>query len=200
MIGILEHRLADKRKIEGLEQEVGILEVKGPTVMHSYLGKEKSSSLNSDGYFNTGDLCWIDGQGYLHLIGRQKELMVWDDGSYIDPQHLSNLLARDINIKDALVTRLRPEDDFLSVYIYPDYKRIHKDQQWRKEIDTGICEQAALRNRFEKAIDYAQSIANMTAPLSKNKIYILPKALERTPTHKIKFIFELQRLHLATAI
>lgn len=200
VIGILEHRLADKRKIEGLEQEVGILEVKGPTVMHSYLGKEKSSSLNSDGYFNTGDLCWIDGQGYLHLIGRQKELMVWDDGSYIDPQHLSNLLARDINIKDALVTRLRPEDDFLSVYIYPDYKRIHKDQQWRKEIDTGICEQAALRNRFEKAIDYAQSIANMTAPLSKNKIYILPKALERTPTHKIKFIFELQRLHLATAI
>lgn len=200
IISILDYRLSDKRKIPGIEADVGLLEVKGPTTLHSYLGEEKSTGLGEDGYFNTGDLCWFDEQGYLHLLGRKKELMLWDDGSYIDPQHLSNLLVRSIYLKDALVTRLNPTDDFLSVYLFPDYKRVHKDPNWQKEIATGISEQQALRTRLELAIDYAQSIANITPLLSKNTIYLLPKALERTPTHKIKFIFELQRLHLAQAI
>ena len=200
IISILDYRLADQRQIPGIDKEVGILEVKGPTIMSSYLREEKNSSLNEDGFFRTGDLCWFDDDGYLHLLGRQKELMLWDDGSYIDPQHLSNLLVRSIFVKDALITRLQPQDEFLSVYIYPDYKRIHKDPTWRKEIDTGISEQQVLRNRLEQAIDYAQSVANITPRLSKDKIYLLPKALERTPTHKIKFIFELKRLHLAQAI
>ncbi|MCF6261591.1 MAG: hypothetical protein L3J98_15760, partial [Gammaproteobacteria bacterium] len=118
----------------------------------------------------------------------------------IDPQYLSNLMVRSIFIKDALVTRVQPDDDFLSVYLFPDYKRIHKDPSWQKDISTGVSEDAALRQRFEAAIDYAQSIANITPRLSKDKIFILPRSLERTPTHKIKFIFELKRLDQARAI
>ena len=200
IISLLNYRLADQRIIPGIKKQVGILEVKGPTTMHSYLGEEKNASLRKDGFFNTGDLCWLDDEGYLYLLGRQKELLLWDDGSYIDPQHLSNLLVRSISVKDALVTRLNPEDDFLSIFIFPDYKRIQKDPTWQKEIDTGVSEQQVLRRFLEQAIEYAQSIANITPRLSQEKIYLLPKALERTPTHKIKFIFELQRLHLAQAI
>mgnify|MGYP002386024218 CR=1 FL=1 len=200
VIRLLEHRLTDYRKVTRINAEVGVLEVKGPTVMHSYLGEERSGSRTEDGYFRTGDLCWFDEQGYLHLVGREKELILWKDGSFIDPQHLSNLLARNIYVKDALVTQLHPEDDFLSVFIYPDYKRIHKDPKWKKEIETGVSETLALRMRLEQAIDYAQSVASITPELDKKTIYLLPKALERTPTHKIKFIFELKRLHLATAI
>lgn len=200
IISILDYRFRDKQTISGLAHQVGILEVKGPTTLHSYLGEEQGTNLSKDGYFNTGDLCWLDEQDYLYLLGRKKELLLWDDGSYIDPQHLSNLLVRSIYVKDALVTRLKPEHDYLSIYLYPDYKRIQKDPAWKKEIDTGVCEQQALRILLEQSIDYAQSIANITPILSKDKIYLLPKALERTPTHKIKFIFELQRLHLAQAI
>ncbi|MGD8559261.1 MAG: AMP-binding protein [Gammaproteobacteria bacterium] len=200
MINMLEYRFANCERIPGIDREVGILEVKGPTIMHSYLGMNGDTPLTDDGFYSTGDLCWEDDEGFLHIVGRKKELTRWDDGTYIDPQYLSNLLVRSIFVKDALVTRLNPEDDFLSVYIFPDYKRIKKDPAWRKEIATGIGEDAALRSRLETAIDFAQSIANITPALSKKTIYILPKALERTPTHKIKFIFELQRLHLARAI
>jgi long-chain acyl-CoA synthetase len=195
MISMLDYRFTDKEKVPGIEKEVGILEVKGPTVMHSYLGMAAEDSYTKDGFYSTGDLCWIDDDGFLHIVGRKKELTKWNDGTYIDPQHLSNLLVRSIYVKDALVTRLQPEHDFLSVFIYPDYKRIYKDLNWNKEIATGVTEDAALRRRFEAAIDYAQSIANITPRLSKETIYLLPKALERTPTHKIKFIFELERLH-----
>ncbi len=200
IIGMLDYQFADQRRIPGIEKEVGILEVKGPTIMHSYKGMERNAVLDNDGYYSTGDLCWEDDDGFLHIVGREKELMRWKDGTYIDPQHLSNLMVRSIFVKDALVTRLNPEDDYLSVYVYPDYKRIHKDPQWNKEIETGVSENAALRHRFESAIDYAQSIANITPELSKKVIYILPRSLQRTPTHKIKFIYEFERLHLAEPI
>ena len=200
IISTLEYRLTNKEDIPGIDKQVGMLEVKGPTVMHSYIGVDRKEIIAEDGYFSTGDLAWIDDDGFLHLVGRKKELTKWEDGTYIDPQYLSNLLVRNIFVKDALVTRTRPDDDFLSVYLYPDYKRIQKDPAWRTEIATGVKEDAALRQRFEAAIDYAQSIAHITPRLSKDKIYILPRSLERTPTHKIKFIFELQRLDQARAI
>ena len=41
--------------------------------------------------------------------------------------HLSNLLVRSIWVKDALVTRLG-QDDFLSVFVFPDRPRIEKDK------------------------------------------------------------------------
>lgn len=200
MSSLLQYRLADQRQAPHINAALGILEVKGPTVMHSYLGEQRDHSCSGDGYFRTGDLCWFDERGYLHVLGREAELIRWDDGSCIDPQHLSNLLTRNIYVKDALVTRLRPLDNFLSVFIYPDYTRIHKDEMWKKDIKTGVSESMALRTRLEQAIDFVQSVAGMTPELSKKTIYLLPHALERTPTHSIKYLFELNRLHLATTI
>lgn len=197
---LLQYRLADQRLVPRINAALGILEVKGPTVMHSYLGEERNPSCPGDDYFRTGDLCWFDESGYLHVLGRESELIRWDDGSYIDPQLLSNLLARNIYVKDALVTRLRPLDNFLSVFIYPDYKRIHKDEMWQKDIETGVSEHKALRMRLEQAIDFAQSISGITPELSKTSIYILPHTLERTPSDNIKYLLELHRLQWATTI
>ncbi len=195
----LQYRLANQRQVPRINAALGVLEVKGPTLMHSYLGGERNYS-SGDGYLRTEDLCWFDEQGYLHVLGREAELIRWDDGSYIDPQHLSNLLARNIYVKDALVTRLHQLDNFLSVFIYPDYKRIHKDEMWKKDIETGVSERRALRMRLEQAIDFAQSVAGITPTLSKTSIYILPHTLERTSSENIKYLLELNRLHLATTI
>jgi hypothetical protein len=71
---------------------------------------------------------------------------------------------------------------------------------WGKDIETGVSEHMALRMRLEQAIDFAQSIAGITPELSKTSIYILPYTLERTPSDNIKYLLELNRLHLATTI
>ena len=47
-----------------------------------------------------------------------------------------------------------------------------------------------------EAVAYAQSLADITPRLSTQKIYILERKLERTPTHMIKFVRELKRLDL----
>jgi long-chain acyl-CoA synthetase len=130
IISVLEWELADKRQLPGLDTEVGILKLKGPTVADSYItpeGTTESLDSTADGWFITGDLCWLDTEGWLHILGREKELIKWDDGSLIDPQHLSNLLVKDIFVKDALVTRREPSDPKLSTYLFPDHKKLEND-------------------------------------------------------------------------
>jgi long-chain acyl-CoA synthetase len=199
----LDYRLADPRRLPGMDRDIGTLLVKGPTVANRYIttgGKRADIPISEDGYYVTGDLCWVGEQRQVYLVGREKELMPWEDGSLIDPQYLSNLLVRSVFVKDAMVARRDPEDPFLTVFVFPDYKRLEKDSEYRKEIATGIAPRVALKQRCVEAIQYAESIARMTPAMDKTNIYLLPGKLERTPTHKIKFLFELQRMHLAERI
>ena len=200
IISSLRYRLTEQQIVPGIDKPVGLLEVKGPSVSPGYLHGQSRGLLTADGYYPTGDLCWLDDEGWLYIVGREKELTRWHDGTYVDPQYLSNLMVRSIFIKDAMVTQVDPDDEFLSVFVYPDEKRLQKDPEWKKQIDTGVTPDAALRQRVEEAIDYAHSIARISMPLSKKHIYVLPRKLERTPTHKIKFIFERERIHLARRI
>ena len=203
LIDELDYRLADTRAVPGLEHEVGILLVKGPTVAVEYITSQRGEARTeaiptaADGHYVTGDLCWVGEQRQVYLVGREKELLRWDDGSLIDPQYVSNLLIRSVFVKDAMVARKQPGDRFLSVFVFPDQKRLEKDSDYRKEVATGIAPRVALKSRCIDAIRYAESIARMTPELDKNDIYLLPHKLERTPTHKIKFVFELQRIQLA---
>jgi long-chain acyl-CoA synthetase len=192
----LEVRLKDVREIAGVDFPVGELQIRGPTVSKGYLGRDPKSHVDGDGFYSTGDLAFVDEDRYVHLVGRQQELIRWDDGTWIDPMHLSNLLVRSIWVRDALVTRL-DRDDCLSVFVYPDRKRIDKDAEYLERIRMGLAPEQALRPMLEEAIAYAQSLARITPRLSTEKIYLLPKKLERTPTHKIKMSRELARLDLS---
>lgn len=200
LIQCLDYKLRDFEQVTGIPHTVGELLVKGPTTLHSYVGGNPGDSLTEDGYFPTGDLGWVDDQRRVWLLGRKKELINWFDGSYIDPQHLSNLLVRSVFIKDAMVVHINPEDRYLSVFVYPDYKRIGKDPRWNKLVKAGVREDEILKIFMTEAIDYAESIAHVSAPLRKDSIHILPRALERTPTHKIKYVFERTRIKDARII
>jgi long-chain acyl-CoA synthetase len=201
IISVLQSRFRDLKNIPGIPYPAGELEIKGPTIMKGYLNDAEKTKerMGSDGFMATGDLGYLDRDGYLYLVGRKKELILWKDGSYIDPMRLSNLLCRSIYIKDALVTRLG-SDDFLSVFVLPDRERLRKSKDYEEKISTGVAEKQALREFIEAAAVYAQSLAGISAKISTEKIYLLEKKLERTPTHKIKFLFELQRLNLENYI
>jgi malonyl-CoA/methylmalonyl-CoA synthetase len=58
--------------------EVGSLEVRGPNVFAGYWqdpGKT-AGEFTPDGWFKTGDLGYVDGEGYLHIVGRAKDLVI----------------------------------------------------------------------------------------------------------------------------
>lgn len=57
--------------------EIGMVEVKGPNVTKGYWRMpEKTASEFHDGFFVTGDLGKIDARGYLHIVGRGKDLVI----------------------------------------------------------------------------------------------------------------------------
>ncbi|MDH5758081.1 MAG: AMP-binding protein [Gemmatimonadota bacterium] len=59
-------------------ESVGEIAVRGPGVMLGYYRqpRETSNSLDAEGYFLTGDLGMLDEDGYLHLVGRSKEVII----------------------------------------------------------------------------------------------------------------------------
>jgi malonyl-CoA/methylmalonyl-CoA synthetase len=59
-------------------EHIGMIEVKGPNVFKGYwrMPEKTKSEFRDDGFFITGDLGKIDGTGYLHILGRGKDLVI----------------------------------------------------------------------------------------------------------------------------
>ncbi len=72
-------RIADAESGKPLPQgEIGIIEVKGPNVFAGYwrMPEKTKSEFGPDGFFITGDVGMIDKRGYVHIVGREKDLII----------------------------------------------------------------------------------------------------------------------------
>ena len=89
---------------DGKTAESGEIWLRGPMVMKGYhnLPKETAEALTSDGYFKTGDLGKIDGDGYLHITGRKKELIIVA-GEKAVPREIEDVLMQHPAVADAAV-------------------------------------------------------------------------------------------------
>jgi malonyl-CoA/methylmalonyl-CoA synthetase len=58
--------------------EIGVIEVKGPNVFRGYwrMPEKTAQEFRSDGFFITGDLARVDSDGYIHIVGRAKDLVI----------------------------------------------------------------------------------------------------------------------------
>ncbi len=76
-------------------REQGLVLVRGPQVMHGYLGKTEATAkvLDSDGWFDTGDLGLLLEDGSLVLTGRAKDTIVLSTGENIEPGPLEEVLV-----------------------------------------------------------------------------------------------------------
>src|SRR3984893_9554341 len=72
-------RVTDPETGKVLEPEtIGVIEVKGPNVFKGYwrMPEKTKAEFRDDGFFITGDLGKIDGKGYVHILGRGKDLVI----------------------------------------------------------------------------------------------------------------------------
>ena len=83
--------------------------VRGPNVFKGYWENDEATRavLEPDGWYHTGDLGEIDGDGFLWLKGRKKDIIVLADGLNVYPEDVENVLAADPRIQ-ALATPQRP--------------------------------------------------------------------------------------------
>jgi fatty-acyl-CoA synthase len=92
------------------EESVGEVAIRGPGVMQGYYRQpgETSQAFTADGFFLTGDLGMVDEEGYLHLIGRRKEMII-RGGFNVYPREVEDRLHAHPAVLDVAVVGLPDE-------------------------------------------------------------------------------------------
>jgi long-chain acyl-CoA synthetase len=100
------------------EKGIGEVAIRGPMVMRGYYkNSEATESVLKGGWFYTGDMGRIDGDGYLSITGRAKEVIVLSSGKNIYPEDVEKHYSAIPLIKELCVLAV---DDRLHAVIVPD--------------------------------------------------------------------------------
>ena len=105
------HRLGSVgRPVAGAQLRLaddGEVQVRGPMLMAGYFRQpELTFRVLVDGWFRTGDLGWLDDQGFLYLRGRRKYLIIGPGGENVFPEDLEAELIHQPGVTDATVIGL----------------------------------------------------------------------------------------------
>lgn len=120
----VEVRIADLASGRVLPQgEIGVIEVRGPNVFKGYwqMPEKTAQEFRPDGFFITGDMGLIDDQGYVTIVGREKDLVI-TGGLNVYPAEVEAMLDALPGVRESAVIGL-PHPDFgeaVTAVIVPD--------------------------------------------------------------------------------
>ncbi len=165
------------------EHGSGEIFVKGASVMLGYYKNQKlSDDAFEDGWFKTGDIGFFDKDGFLHINGRQKNVIISKSGENVYPEEIEDILIRSPFIQECMVYGEKDEKhtEIISVQIVTDaesfieYSGKNKVQITPELINTMISE--AIKEANKELPNYKQV----------RKFYIRDTEFEKTTTQKIK--------------
>ncbi len=160
---------------------VGEVQVRGPMVTRGYFKNPDATAelFTADGWLRTGDLGALDADGYLHLRGRSKNLILGPSGENIYPEEIEHLLDRSPWVVESLVIR---SEDGLTALILPDYEALSHELKLfgRPDAET----KARLGDTFRATI--AEVNAQLPAFSHLTAFRLMEEEFAKTATEKIK--------------
>ena len=149
------------------EDGEGEVLIKTPTLMIGYYEDEKATNevievIDGERWFHSGDIGYLDKDGFLYITGRSKNVIVTQNGKNIYPEEIELLLAQVPEIKECMVYGKQDEKDpankelIISVKVIPNLDKIGKDltdEQIReiiwpkiKEVNKKLTSYKAIKN------------------------------------------------------
>lgn len=95
------------------EEGIGEVWIKGENVTQGYYENEEETARNiTDGWFHSGDLGYIDKDGFLYLTGRCKNLIITGNGKNVYPEEIENLVNKIPYVNESMVyAKQDPKDE-----------------------------------------------------------------------------------------
>lgn len=175
MVGV-DVKIKDANEVTG----EGEIAVKSPSVMLGYYKDEKQTEeVMEDGWFLTGDLGYIDEDGYLFISGRSKNMILGPSGENIYPEQIESIINQNEAVADSLVMQI---DGKLIARVHLDYELIDKMFKAHNEPDT------AVKQKINEYLENMRIETNEKLA-AYSKIVKFIEQIEpfvKTPTKKIK--------------
>lgn len=168
---------------EPTPEGIGEIWAKGPSVMLGYYKNPQLTKEVFEGdWFKTGDLGFIDSDGFLHIVGRKKNVIISRTGENVYPEEIEDVLNRSPYILESLIYGEEDEkhDEIIATQIVTDADAfIEYSQQNSVEITDDL---------IKEIVDWEIKKINKQLPLHKQirKFYIRTEEFEKTTTQKIK--------------
>ncbi len=154
-------KVVDRCKVRIVDGEI---QVKSPSVMMGYYKEpdKTAEAITEDGWLCTGDLGYVDEEGFLYLTGRKKNLIILSNGENVAPEQLENMFEDDRLVEEILVFG---EDDTITAEIYPNYK--YAQAAGITDIDNVISEIVKRHNEALPSFKRIQKFRTRETPFEK---------------------------------
>lgn len=162
---------------------IGEVYAKGKSVMLGYYKNPKlTEETFESGWFKTGDLGYIDSDGFLHISGRKKNVIISKSGKNIFPEEIEDILKRNPFIQECLVYGEKDEkqDEIIAVQIVTDAEAFI---EYSEKNNVSITPEL-IKQKIDDAVKTANK--ELTGYKQIRKFYIRDKEFEKTTTQKIK--------------
>ncbi len=172
--------------------EDGEILTRGPHVMKGYFGKTEATAeaIEPDGWFHTGDIGFLDGDGFLVITDRKKDIIVTSGGKNIAPQPIENRIKSHKFVAEVVMIGNRRS--FATALVVPNFDVL---EAWAKAQGIQSQPREELVKRPEVVSHYLTIVDQMTPELAQfekiKKVALLAHEFsqekgEITPTLKVK--------------
>ncbi|MHB8578648.1 MAG: AMP-dependent synthetase/ligase [Ignavibacteriaceae bacterium] len=171
-------------KIDNVDSKgVGEILVKAPNVMLGYYKNDKLTEDSfQDGWFKTGDVGIIEKDGFLHISGRKKNVIIAKNGENVFPEEIEDILNRSPYVLESLVYGEKDpkHDEIIAVQLVTDAEAFI---EYSENNNITITE-----DLVQQTIAQVIKDVNKELPAFKQikKFYIRQVEFEKTTTQKIK--------------
>ncbi len=168
------------RIVDSDEEGVGEIICRGPSVMMGYYeNQEATDEVLIDGWLHTGDLGYIDEEGFVYITGRKKTVIVTKGGKNIFPEELEAVLLEDEHIQEVVVHGVaddRVGNVMITADIYPNYALLKEEN--------GEQNSSEIYHYFRELMEEINK--GLPAYKQIKRVSIRTEEFEKTTTGKIK--------------